>query len=147
MAMLNASGITRRYSDTTGIFNFNLKLAAGDRLLLLGPNGAGKTTAMSGILGLIQLDSGEVIIGQSPSDHPLASIGAMISRPVFYDTLSGMDNLKVLARFYKDVCDLDQLIQEVGLQDSKNLMVGKYSTGMRQRLDLARAIKIGRAHV
>jgi len=137
---MHVEGLTKKYSNTTGIFNFSLNLTAGDRLLLLGPNGAGKTTAMSGILGLIHADAGSVDFPNSKLGHPLNRVGAMISKPVFYDRLSGLDNLKVLARFYSRVVDLDVLLDEVGLKDAKKLEVGKYSTGMRQRLDLARAL-------
>lgn len=143
---ITVKNLTKVYKNGKGIHDFNMTLNASDIILLLGPNGAGKTTALSSILGLLKSQQGQIEIDStSSSSSPielLSSVGAMISTPVFYDYMTGYDNLKLYARFYQDIDEqrIHEVLDLVELSDAKYLKVEKYSTGMKQSLDFARAI-------
>jgi len=146
MTMLKVNGLTKEYEKGKGILDFNLSMKDKDIVLLLGPNGAGKTTAIRGILGLTSIDAGSIVFNnndtsQVPTDF-LKSVGACVSTPAYYEYMSGYDNLKIYSEFYEHV-DEDRILEAldiVELSDDKNKKVSKYSTGMKQRLDFARAI-------
>lgn len=145
MSLLNAEHVTKRFSPTSGIENFCLQVEKKDVVLVLGPNGAGKTTAFRSMLGLLPMTTGSVTILEQAiqnREKALAGVGAMISRPTFYDYLSGLEHLQMWAIAYpgvdsKRVMEVLELVGLTGAQDKK---VGVYSSGMKQRLDLARAI-------
>lgn len=145
MSLLNAEHVTRRFSPTSGIENFSLQVEKTDVVLVLGPNGAGKTTAFRSILGLLPVTSGTVtILGEDIANREkaLMGVGAMISRPTFYDYLTGFENLELWAIAYPSVDSkrIVAVMELVGLTQDQHKKVGVYSSGMKQRLDLARAI-------
>jgi ABC-2 type transport system ATP-binding protein len=146
MTQIAVNQLTKLYKSGKGIKEFNLTLKEKDVVLLLGPNGAGKTTAMSSILGLISPQQGTVEFNnkdiQSQPTEFLNSVGAMISTPVFYDYMTGYENLALYARFYQgiDEARIIEVLDLVELTGSKDQKVAKYSTGMKQSLDFARAI-------
>jgi ABC-type multidrug transport system ATPase subunit len=146
MAVLSVQGLTKNYGQNQGIFDFDLEVCAGDRILLLGPNGAGKTTAFKGILGLQAYDAGIVRIdGCRWDENPVSAlekVGAMVAKPSFYNYMTGYQNLRVLGRAYTCVgeAEVREAIRAVELDDFADQKVSTYSTGMLQRLDLAKAI-------
>lgn len=117
----------------------------GDIFGYLGPNGAGKTTTIRIMLGLLQVDSGEVsVLGQ---DIRLAStrmkVGFALDPDGLYNTMTAVENLK----FYADIYNvteaqtrIDKVLNLVGLADRAGDRVSTYSKGMRQRLSLARSM-------
>jgi len=118
---------------------------SGDIFGYLGPNGAGKTTTIRILLGLLQVDSGELdILGQNIG---LAStrmrIGFALDPDGLYDMMTAVENLKFYVDIYR-IPDTDVRIEKVlklvGLDDRADDRIGTYSKGMRQRLSLARAM-------
>lgn len=146
MSILNIQALTKQYTQHQGLFSFDLSLEAGMRVLLLGPNGAGKTTAFKSILGLHKIDSGQVIVAnRSWEEAPLDAIrqiGAMVAKPAFYGYLTAYQNLNLLAKAYADVRpeDIERALASVELSKYANQKVSTFSSGMLQRLDLAKAI-------
>lgn len=144
MTVLNVKNLSKHYDATSGIMNFDMTLQPGDITLLLGPNGAGKTTTFRSILGLVksQYDRLEILESTFDRTQTLYEVGAMISKPVFYEYLTGKEHLKLFASFYDKVTDyhVDETIKTVGLKKAEDKKIAQYSTGMKQRLDLARAL-------
>jgi ABC-2 type transport system ATP-binding protein len=146
MATLKVEGLTKDYGEQKGIFDFNLNMNKKDIVLLLGPNGAGKTTAIRGILGLTSINAGSVTYdGVKTNEQPtefLKSVGAMVSAPAYYEYMTGFENLKLYGRFYAHVDEtrILEVLKLVDLTRAKDKKVEAYSTGMKQRLDFARAI-------
>lgn len=138
--------LTKLYKNGKGIRDFDLTMNEGEITLLLGPNGAGKTTALSSILGLLSPQHGEIkLIPSKDESNPtelLRSVGAMISAPAFYTYMTGYENLKLYADFYEDVTEsrIVEIMNLVELSDAMDQKVERYSTGMKQSLDFARAI-------
>lgn len=141
--LLEIKNLNKHYDHNKGVFGFNISVEPGSITLLLGPNGAGKTTAMKSILHLIQSDYQSFLYQGQAFDrkYALRSMGAMISKPVFYEYLTGLEHLQMMKAYY-DITDgqIHEVLRKVGLVDSQNKKVNTYSTGMKQRLDFARAI-------
>lgn len=127
----------------------NLSLPEGEVFGFLGPNGAGKTTAVKLLTGLLAPTTGQSrVMGLNPAQeveqvHALS--GVVTEHAQMYDHLSGMDNLC----FYGEVFGLtredsrqraEELLRHLQLKDAESGKLATYSTGMRQRLSLARAL-------
>ena len=143
-AVLRATGLTKRYpGGVLAVDGVDLTVHRGEVYGFLGPNGAGKTTMMRMLLGLIRPTSGTVdLLGEPPgSPAGLARVGALIESPGFYPYLSGLDNLRILAR-YGGVPRgrIDTVLDAVDLTDRAGDRFATYSLGMKQRLGVASAL-------
>lgn len=142
MNILKIRNLTKAYDSTHGIFDFDFTVDTGDIVLLLGPNGAGKTTAFNSILGLTASTYEEISLnGQALTEERKKEIGAMVSKPSFYEEMSAYKYLVLFAKIYKiNETRVTEVLEEVGLKNEMNKKIQTYSTGMKQRLDFARAI-------
>ncbi|MGI9198129.1 MAG: ABC transporter ATP-binding protein [Candidatus Nanopelagicaceae bacterium] len=136
--------LSKHYGDIAALDSATFEVPLGTICGFVGPNGSGKTTTIRMLLGLIKPSSGTAsIIGNSIS-HPekyLKDVGAMIEGPAFYPALSGIENLKVLAKLGGiDFARCNELIDLVGLNDRGNDKFKNYSLGMKQRLGIAAAL-------
>lgn len=126
--------------------NVSLEIKEGDILGFIGPNGAGKTTTIKLILGLQSITSGEVKINgyniEKQFEKAIERVGTIVENPDLYLYMSGLENLKIIARLYKNVDEkrIEEVIKLVGLENRIKDKVSKYSLGMRQRLGIAQAI-------
>lgn len=127
----------------------NIALSPGEVYGFLGPNGAGKTTAVKLLTGLLAPTRGEsMVFGLDPAREPEkvhALSGVVTEHARMYDHLSGAENLQ----FYGETFGLDkgqskqraqELLAQVQLEGAGDKKLATYSTGMRQRLSLARAL-------
>ncbi len=144
---ISARGLTKRYDTTVAVDDLSLDLYPGEVFGLLGPNGAGKTTTILMLLGLTEPTSGSVeVLGLDPTRHPLEvkrRVGYMPDAVGFYETLTGIENLRYTARLNRMTVDdarLLDLLAKVGLGTAASQTVGTYSRGMRQRLGIADAL-------
>ena len=126
--------------------NISFDLDSGDILGFIGPNGAGKTTTIKLILGLQSITSGSVSINgydiKNNFEKAIEKVGTIVENPDLYMYMTGLGNLKLVARMYKNVDKkrIDEVVELVGLKNRINDKVSKYSLGMRQRLGIAQAI-------
>jgi ABC-2 type transport system ATP-binding protein len=124
----------------------SFSVESGDILAFIGPNGAGKTTTIKLILGLQSITEGKVFINginaKERFTKAIARVGAIVENPDLYMYTSGYDNLKMIARMYKNVGinRIDEVVKLVGLGKRIHDKVSKYSLGMRQRLGIAQAL-------
>lgn len=158
-------GVTKKFKRKTSLFNYlfkkerrekvaldnvSLVISEGELFGLLGPNGAGKTTLVRCIATLLIPDKGEIkIYGKNISQSPnfaRENIGLLTSgERTLYWKLSGIDNLCFFAALYglsgkeRDK-RIDYLLELLGLKDVLDERVEKYSSGMKQKLSLARAL-------
>jgi len=136
-----------RFRAVDGI---DLVVEAGEIFGLLGPNGAGKTTTMKMLATLLIPTSGTIrVLGIDPLERPRevrARLGAMLSgERSLYWKLTGRENLEYFAALYhvppgETKARIANVLAAVKLADRADDYVERYSTGMRQRLALARAL-------
>ncbi|MDQ2087788.1 ABC transporter ATP-binding protein [Herbivorax sp. ANBcel31] len=144
--ILEIKDLTKTYKNGRGIWDINLDIKKGDIFGFLGPNGAGKTTAMKIMTGLMKPDIGDVrIFGYSIIDQfekAMSRVGCIIETAESYGYLSAYENLKLQARFYKNVDDkrIDEVLELTGILKFKNEKVRNFSLGMKQRIGIASAI-------
>lgn len=144
--IIEVSNITKSFHARKVIDKISFAAKEGDIIGLLGPNGAGKTTTIKMILNLIKNDDGYIIVDghnvASETKKALSSIGVTLESPSFYEYLTGFENLKLIANLYKDVniSKIVELLDLVKLSGRANDKVKTYSTGMKQRLGIARAL-------
>ncbi|MGT2929936.1 ABC transporter ATP-binding protein [Streptococcus dentasini] len=143
--ILETQGLSKVYSGREILSNCDLHVEEGSIYGLLGANGAGKTTIFKAVTGLIKPTAGQIsIFGQSADSQGsaiLADIGLLIETPIFYEHLSAKDNLSIhLAYMDREGQDIEAALRRVGLADTSQQPVSKFSLGMRQRLAIARAI-------
>jgi ABC-2 type transport system ATP-binding protein len=144
MALIEFTGLTKRYGDVTAVDDLTFTLAPGRVTGFVGANGAGKSTSMRTLLGLTRPSAGSATIdGHAYADlaDPIRSVGAMVDPDVFHPRRSARNALRVIAR----AVDLpsgrvDDVIARVGLAGAARRRVGGFSMGMRQRLALAAAL-------
>jgi ABC-2 type transport system ATP-binding protein len=142
-ALVEVSGLTKRYGDTLALDGVDLTVLAGEVYGFLGPNGAGKTTTLRILTGLIAPTSGEVrVLGGRPGEADvLGRTGSMIESPAFYPYLSGLDNLRLLAEYAEVPRQrVDEVLELVDLADRAPDRFSTYSLGMKQRLGVAAAL-------
>ena len=149
--VVNVSGVDRSFGDVKALNNLTIQVPKGSITVLLGPNGAGKTTAIRTITGALEPQTGSVsVFGLDPSSSDGEEVrrrcGVVTAKPSLYDRLNGWDNLRYAAELY-DVgrgANADQIIRsaaaQFGIDHALHHQVGGYSTGMKTRLALARAV-------
>lgn len=126
-----------------------LTLNEGEVFGFLGPNGAGKTTTVKLLNGILAPTQGACrVFGVDPAREPEkvhARSGVVTEHAQMYDNLTGLQNLMFYASVYGIAAHeaqsrADLLLRQLGLEESGDQKLSAYSTGMRQRLSLARAL-------
>lgn len=125
--------------------NININVPTGSIYGFLGPNGAGKTTTMRLLTGLLPQQGdhiqffGQSLISQLPT--LFHRVGCLIETPSIYLHLSGLDNLRLVARMQGiDERKAAPALKTVGLEKAASKKAGQYSLGMKQRLAIAIAL-------
>ena len=125
--------------------DINLHIKKSSITGLVGRNGCGKTMLMKCITGFVKPTKGEVVFDGKKIgvdvDFP-ENTGIIIETPSFVPYYSGLKNLTELAMLKKKIGkkEVEEVLKKVGLYESRNKLVRKYSLGMRQRLGIAQAI-------
>lgn len=141
--LIVTNGITKSFSGKKVLNGINISVVKGSIFGLLGPSGAGKTTLIKILIGQLTADSGSSHIGGKASKELKESsyFGIMMDDFGLYDRLSCYENLKVFAiLFGKTDKDILNVLDNVGLSESKKIPAGKLSKGMKNRLRLARVL-------
>jgi len=150
MKAITAERLTKIYSSgKKALDNVDLSIDEGEIFGFLGPNGAGKTTAVKVLNGMLQPTEGSCSIfginSVSGAEKIHALCGVVTEHAQMYNNLTGIQNLKFFGSVFGIAEDetirrsLD-ILESLSLLDAGNRKLGEYSTGMRQRLSLARAL-------
>ena len=146
---IDVDSVSQWFGDVQALTNLSIKVPTGSITTLLGPNGAGKTTAIRMITGALEPGQGSVrVFGLDPAGKDGEEVrrrcGVFSAKPSLYDRLDGWDNLRYAAELYGLGRNADARIAEAantfGIDAALDQQVGGYSTGMKTRLALARAI-------
>jgi ABC-2 type transport system ATP-binding protein len=144
--VLEARSLLKRYGEITALQDVSLSVGRGQLVGFLGPNGAGKTTTMRAILGVTDLDGGEVRwdgapitaavrqrIGYMPAERGMYARMKVREHVVYFGRLSGMD-----ARDAGRATD--RWLERLGLGARADSPVQELSSGNQQRVQLALAL-------
>lgn len=143
--MITVEKITKRFGNKTALNQIQFNVDKGEIFGFLGPSGAGKTTLINILTGQLKADEGTTqLLGKDTKDltpEDLAHIGLVGDSSGYYEKLSLEKNLIVYAKIYGLPNNrVDEVLEQVGLLESKKTIAEKLSTGMRQRMFLARAL-------
>ena len=153
-AELLSAPLRRNYAQA--LSGVDLDVHEGEFFGVLGQNGAGKTTLFKILATLVIPDSGTAVIGGCDSVRDVAKVRSQLV-PVVADErslrwrLNALENMKLYAALYRvpradTKRRIEELLEVVNLSNTGNRMVGQFSSGMRQRLLIARAL-LGRPRV
>ena len=143
--MIIVKNVTKKFNQKIALEEISFEVKKGEIFGFLGPSGSGKTTMIKILTGQLNADNGQTeLLGKvseklTPADLEL--IGLVSDTSGFYEKLSLYKNLQAYAKLYgKPNARVDEVLKQVDLYDSKNLAAEKLSTGMKQRMFLARAL-------
>ncbi|MER7014215.1 ATP-binding cassette domain-containing protein [Saccharopolyspora sp. NPDC000359] len=145
-AAVEVEGLVKEYGDRRVVDGVDLTIPEGTVLGLLGPNGAGKTTTVRMLSTLIRPDGGRARIGGYDLVKQATQVRRLIGLTGQYasvdEGISGRENLYLIARLLdfprrRARERVDELLEQFDLVDAASRPAGKYSGGMRRRLDLA----------
>lgn len=142
---ISFNAVHKTFGEVTALDDITFTAPYGSVTVLLGPNGAGKTTTVRLTTGALLPDSGTVrVLGLSPDedgDDVRSRVGVVAPKPAFYDQLTGWENLQFAATIFESTeSEARSAAERFGIDDALQQEVGGYSTGMRTRLALARAV-------
>lgn len=146
--VLLADDLRKSYDRRQALQGLSFSLKAGRVMGFLGPNGAGKTTAIRILTTILKPDSGYFFVEGIDSESPekiRRRIGVLPESLGFPKQITALDFLIYFGQLYgfprsEARKTALRLLEEVGLQQRTNSLLGTYSRGMRQRLGIARAL-------
>ncbi len=143
--VLAVKGLVKRFDDLLAVNDVGFEIEEGETFGLLGPNGAGKTTTISMVSGLLEPDSGGVLVAGNPirtnATAGRSEIGLVPQELAIYPDLTGAENLRFFGKLYDMSGDLlgarvDEVLEVIGLSDRKDDLTKEYSGGMKRRLNI-----------
>jgi len=148
--MISVEGLVEIYSDgTKAVDGISFEVKEGEFFGFLGPNGAGKSTTIKVLTTLLRKTEGNVSVAGFDLDRSPAgirnSIGVLSQETSLDVDLTGKENLRLQGRLQqmhgKGLEErIDELLRLVQLREVADKPAGRYSGGMRKRLDLASAL-------
>ena len=146
--ILLVEDLRKSYGRRPALRGLSFSLRAGRVMGFLGPNGAGKTTAIRILTTILEPDSGYFFVDGISSEYPeeiRQKIGVLPESLGFPKQMTGYEFLSHFGELYglpqnEAKTEALELLEEVGLQQRGNSLIGTYSRGMRQRLGIARAL-------
>jgi ABC-2 type transport system ATP-binding protein len=147
--MIEVRNLVKKFDGFTAVDHITFDVKRGEVFGLLGPNGAGKTTTIRMLSTLTRPTEGTATVGNYDvvkDDNEVRKLVGLVSEKIImYDRLTAKENLWFFGKLYnipKDVLNtrIDELLQLVQLSKWKNSQVGTFSSGMRQRMNVIRAL-------
>jgi ABC-2 type transport system ATP-binding protein len=144
-AIIEVDRLSKHYGDLRAVDDVSFSVAEGEILGLLGHNGAGKTTTIRMLTGRARPTSGRALIAahdvvrERERVKPL--INLVFEEQNLYERQTGRENLQLFAKLYgAPPTRVAELLERVGLTAADSRRVRTYSSGMKQRLLIARAL-------
>ncbi len=146
--MLNIKGLTKRYGEKTAVDDLSLHIAPGTICGFIGHNGAGKTTTLKAVVGILDFDEGEILIGGvSVRSDPLACkrvLAYIPDNPDLYEYMTGIKYLNFIADIFGVSPELrrERIEKYAALFELTSELaqpISAYSHGMKQKLAIISA--------
>lgn len=144
-----AEALGKTFGEIHAVRGIDLQIEKGSIFALLGPNGAGKTTTVRMLAGVLRPTQGKAeVAGHDISKHTEAvrqRVGVMTETAANYERLTAQQNLEIFGQLYGQSRSeasrrAKQLLELLGLDQRANSKVETFSTGMKKRVLLARAL-------
>ena len=147
--MLQISHLTKTYGDKKAVDDLSLHIAPGEIYGFIGHNGAGKTTTLKSVVGILQFDSGEILIdGRSIREEPIECkkrLAYIPDNPDLYEFMTGIQYLNFIADIFEVPADvrrerIDRYAEAFELSGDLASAISSYSHGMKQKLAVISAL-------
>ena len=139
--IIQVHDLRKSYGDLKAVDGISFGVSAGEVFGILGPNGAGKTTTVEILEGMRAPDSGIAVVnGIDVQKDPRAVkkiIGIQLQSSAFFDRLSLVEILDVMASLYHRQIDALVLLRDVELDDRSDALFKELSGGQKQRFSVA----------
>ena len=146
---IEAANLSKSYGSFSALTNLNLKIEGAKCVGFLGPNGAGKTTTLKIFTDMIRATQGKAYINGIPVHEKkrvaLAHVGSLIESPEIYPSFTPHEALRMVAELRgvpkaDRAKRIEEAISEVKMGEWEDKKVGKFSKGMKQRINIASAL-------
>lgn len=146
---IEMQNLTKKFGDFTAVDDVSLNVKNNEIFGFLGPNGAGKSTTIRMLCTLAQPTSGSArVAGYDLIKNPgkvREKIGLVAEKMIMYDRLTASENLRFFGKLYdipKQKLEerIDELLDLVDMNEWRNTQISKFSTGMKQRINVIRAL-------
>jgi len=146
---IEVQGLTKKFGNFTAVDNVTFNVNEKEIFGFLGPNGAGKSTTIRVLCTLARPTAGDAKVNGydliKEPDRVRESIGLVSEKMIMYENLTAAENLRFFGNLYqmpkkKIEEKIDELLGLVNMSEWKNAMIKTYSTGMRQRINVIRAL-------
>lgn len=147
--VIEARNLTKQFKQVLAVDNVSFRVKKGEIFGLLGPNGAGKSTTIRMLTALTKPTDGKAFINGydvvKEAKMVRKNIGLVSEKIILYDRLTAMENLMFFAKLNnmdtkkaKKRCN--KLLEMVEMTEWKNTRVSRFSTGMKQRINVIRSL-------
>jgi heme exporter protein A len=147
---IELAGLRRDFGERTALHGVDLRLDRGQSLAVLGPNGSGKSTLLRILAGLLRPSAGHAtVLGCALPKETYrlrGRIGYLGHEPLLYRDLTARENLELAAALHRlnpAQARIQTLLETVGMERRAEDRVAELSAGMRQRVDICRAVLHG----
>ncbi len=146
---LEAVNLTKTFGSFTALSNLNLRIEGAKCVGFLGPNGAGKTTTLKIFTDLIRASAGRALINgfdvHAEKKKALDSCGTLVETPEIYPSFTPREALSMVAEIRgvakgQRAGRISEVLEEVKMVEWADKKVGKFSKGMKQRINIAAAL-------
>ena len=146
---IQVNDLHKSFGEVKAVQGISFNVRQGDIFSLLGPNGAGKTTTISMLATLLRPDQGDALVfGKSIRSDPMgvkAVLGVVPQEIALYEDLSARENMTFWGKMYGLrgavlKARVDEILEVIGLTDRAGGRVGKFSGGMKRRVNIGVAL-------
>jgi len=146
---INVENLHKNFGEVYAVQGIGFSVQRGEIFSLIGPNGAGKSTTISMISGLLHPDQGDItVIGHDIRRESMSvksAIGVVPQEIALYEDLTARENLMFWGKMYglrgnPLKIRVDEILEVIGLIERQKDRVGKYSGGMKRRLNIGIAL-------
>jgi ABC-2 type transport system ATP-binding protein len=149
LSIIEVEGLTRRFGEFTAVDHVSFSIEKGEIFGFLGPNGAGKSTTIRMLCTLLRPTQGTACVaGFDIAGEPAKvrqHIGLVAEKLILYDQLTAEENLSLFGRLNNMAESqikegIDKWLARLHMEDWRKQRAGTFSTGMKQRINVARAL-------
>lgn len=142
---IKVDALTKKIKGTTVLDNISYEFTSGNIYGIVGKNGSGKTMLLRELAGLIHPTEGTVKVDGRQLHHDISfppNLGLIIEKPEFINSLTGFENLKLLAEIKHIASDetIRDFMKMFSLDPASKQSMKKYSLGMKQKIGVIQAV-------